>query len=83
MSQIIEVEINPGTAGAICYMVGDSIGINIAGYLYPDKPKVSAIEIRVFEETRNTIIEILVGEETYCIYENVPYVVYYKTSFHK
>ena len=83
MREIREIEIQPATQGATCYMVGDNNGIRIGGLDYQTAPVVSSIEIRVDETTNNPIIEIKVAGETYCIYENVPYAVYYKTSFHQ
>ena len=83
MRKIIEIEIQPATQGATLYMVGHNNNVRIKGFNWQTAPTVSDIEIHADECTGNPIIEIKVGGETYCIYENVPYVVYYETSFHQ
>lgn len=83
MRKIIEIEIQPATQGTKCYLVGDRNEIRINGLNWQETPVVSDIEIHADEHTGNPIIEIKVGGETYCIYENVPYVAYYETSFHR
>ena len=81
--EINRIDINPGTPGEITFELGSANGVRIKGLLGNENPAVSDINIYVSDETRNPVIEIEVQGETYCIYENVPYVVFYKTSFHQ
>jgi len=81
--EIREIEICPSTQGSTWYVVGKAINVTIEGLRVSDVPVVSGIKFHVSSETYNPIITIEVANETYCIYENVPYCVYYKTSFHQ
>lgn len=83
MRKIIEIEIQPATQCVTLYMVGHNNNVRIKGFNRQTAPTVSDIEIHADERTGNPVIEIKVDGETYCIYENVPYVVYYETSFHQ
>lgn len=83
MSNITQLIINPATEGATLYRVGTSNNIEIDGVDILESPKVSDIKVTVSPDTSNVIIQIYVEKELYCVYEDVSYVVYYKTSFHK
>lgn len=80
MSKILSVSVNPHTKDEYHYEIG--MPINIGEYTGGYAPTISEIKISVSKETNYPIIEIFVGGECYCVFENVKYAVYYETSYH-
>lgn len=76
--EIIEIEINPASQGAMWYIVGKNLNVNVSEKVNGQVPVVTSIDVGVSKETRNSLITINVAGEPYCMYENVPYAVFYK-----